>query len=151
MPNFTAVAPVNDVPVSTTLLPGNPMVGAKLVIFANTLKVAVLVALPAALVTLILPVIAPLGTLTLIDDAETTVIAPALTVPTEAVNSTSVTLFKFVPLIVTVAPTAAAVGENAVMVGGLIIINIVELVAMPPGVVTETVLLLAVAGTTAVI
>lgn len=149
-PNFTVVAPVKFVPVITTEEPGNPIVGAMLVIFGKTLKVVVVVNEPAAFVTIIFePLEAPAGTLTLIDVAETTVIAPALVLTPPKTNSTSVTLFRFVPLMVIVAPTAPIVGVNEVMVGGLITVNIVGLEAVPPGVVTITVPELALAGTVA--
>ncbi len=151
VPNFTAVAPVNDVPVTTAMEFGSPIAGVKFVILGNTIKLAVLVPMPAALVALTFPVIAPVGTFIFICVAETGVIVPVLTVPDGAVNSTSVTLFKFEPLIVTVAPTAPMVGENDVMVGGLMTINMELLVDVPVGAVTLIVPVLAVAGTVAVI
>jgi hypothetical protein len=151
VPIVTFDAPVKLVPVITTLLLGNPIVGAKLDIPGITLNELVLVAVPAALVALILPVTAPDGTFTLIIVADTGVIAPAFTVPLAAVNSTSVTEFKFVPVIVIVAPIAPLVGVNEVMVGFLITVNIAVLVPLPAGVVTLIVAVDAVAGTVAVI
>ncbi len=49
---------------------------------------------------------------------------------------TEVAPVKFVPLIVTLVPTDPLVGERPVMVGGLTTVNALELVAVPPAVVT---------------
>ena len=56
---------------------------------------------------------------------------------------------KFVPLIVTLVPTDPLVGEKPVIVGGLSTVNALELVAVPPGVVTLSVPLVAPAGAVA--
>src|SRR5947209_17621473 len=62
--NFTAVAPVEAVPVIVTLAPTPPLVGEKLVMVGGgiTVKLLALVAVPPAVVTLMVPVIAPPGT-----------------------------------------------------------------------------------------
>ena len=63
--NATAVAPVKFVPLIVTLVPVDPLVGVKLVIvgaLALTVKLAALVAVPADVVTLSGPVVAPDGT-----------------------------------------------------------------------------------------
>src|SRR5215831_16918853 len=62
--NFTAVVPVNAAPVIVTRVPGAPLGGEKVVIAEETAKFAVLVALPAGVVTAILPEVAPVGTVT---------------------------------------------------------------------------------------
>ena len=49
---------------------------------------------------------------------------------------TEVAPVRFVPLIVTLVPTDPLVGERPVMVGGLTTVNALELVAVPPAVVT---------------
>ena len=62
--NRTAVAPLKFVPLIVTLVPTGPLVGVKLVIvgaLAVTVKLLVLVAVPAEVVTLIGPVVAPVG------------------------------------------------------------------------------------------
>ena len=66
--NFTAVAPVKAVPVIVTLAPTAPLVGEKLVIEGAgiTVKLLALVAVPPAVVTLMVPVVAPLGTVAVI-------------------------------------------------------------------------------------
>jgi hypothetical protein len=51
-------------------------------------------------------------------------------------NVTEVTPMKFVPLIVTVAPTGPLVGVKLVIVGGLKTVKPDALVAVPPAVVT---------------
>ena len=63
--NLTADAPVKFVPLIVTLVPTGPLVGVKLVIvgaLALTVKLAALVAVPADVVTLSGPVVAPVGT-----------------------------------------------------------------------------------------
>jgi hypothetical protein len=63
--NVTAVAPVKFVPLMVTLVPTGPLAGAKLVIVGGaltTVKLFVLVAVPAGVVTLSGPVVAPAGT-----------------------------------------------------------------------------------------
>ena len=62
--NVTAVAPVKSVPLMVTLIPTGPIGGVKLVIVGGliTVKVPGLVAVPPGVVTLIVPVVAPEGT-----------------------------------------------------------------------------------------
>ena len=63
--NVTAVAPVKFVPLIVTLAPTAPLAGVKLVIvgaLADTVKVLALVAVPPGVVTLSVPVVAPVGT-----------------------------------------------------------------------------------------
>ena len=60
--NATAVAPVKLVPLTVTLIPTAPPVGAKLVIFGSTTKEGPLVAVPPGVVTLSGPAVAPDGT-----------------------------------------------------------------------------------------
>jgi hypothetical protein len=76
-------------------------------------KVAALVAVPPGVVTLIVPEVAPAGTLAVIDAAELTV--KVALVP---LNETAVAPVKFVPLMVTLVPTDPLVGEKLVIVGG---------------------------------
>ena len=66
--NFTAVAPVKAVPVIVTLAPTTPLVGEKLVTVGDdtTVKLLALVAVPPGVVTLIVPFVAPLGTVAVI-------------------------------------------------------------------------------------
>jgi hypothetical protein len=62
--NDTAVVPVKFEPLMVTLVPAAPPVGVKLVIagaLAVTVKVLALVAVPAEVVMLIGPVVAPAG------------------------------------------------------------------------------------------
>jgi hypothetical protein len=62
--NFTAVAAVKFVPVIVTLLPTVPLMGLKLVIVGGfmTVKAELLVAVPAGVLTLNVPLVAPAGT-----------------------------------------------------------------------------------------
>ncbi len=112
-PNFTAVAPVRDVPKICTLVLGKTAGGLNPVILGSTLKEVVLTAVLAIVVTLIIPVVAPNGTVALIDVDDFTVKA-ALT----PLKATLLTLLKLLPVIVTVAPTAPEIGVKLVILAG---------------------------------
>jgi hypothetical protein len=147
--NFTAVAPVNALPVIVTLVPTGPLVGENDVICgggaALTTKSVALVAVPAGVVTLIGPVCAPFGTVAVILVGESTVKAADL-----LLNFTSVAPVKPVPLIVTTVPASPNVGENDVIVGGAPAVT-VKLSGLeesvPSGVVTTIGPVVAVEGT----
>ena len=109
-----------------------------------TVKLLVLVAVPPGVATLSGPVVAPAGTVAWIAVADVTV-KLALT----PLNVTAVTPAKFVPLMVTLLPTSPLVGVKLVMVGGFTTVNAPVLVAVPPGVVTLSVPVVAPAGTVA--
>jgi hypothetical protein len=110
-----------------------------------TVKLVVLVAEPAGVVTLIGPVVAVDGTVAVIWVAEfTTNVAATL------LNVTAVAPVKFVPVIVTDVPTGPNVGVNDVIVGGGTV-KLVRLDPVPPGAVTLIGPVVAVAGTVAVI
>jgi hypothetical protein len=64
-------------------------------------------------------------------------------------NLTAVVPVKFVPLIVTLAPTDPLVGVKLVIVGALTTVKLLELLAVPPGVVTLSGPDVAPAGTVA--
>ena len=145
--NVTAVAPVKAVPLIVTVLPTGPLVGVKLVIVGAgiTVKAAALVAVPPGVLTLIWPLVAPLGTVAAIEVAEVTVKVTAL-VP---LNRTSEAPVKFVPVIVTLVVTGPLAGVKLVTVGAGITVKAVALVAVPPGVVTLIWPLVAPLGTVA--
>jgi hypothetical protein len=60
--NVTAVASLKFAPLIITLAPTRPLVGVKLVIIGAAVKLVALVAVPPGVVTLISPVVAPVGT-----------------------------------------------------------------------------------------
>ena len=64
--NVTAVAPVNALPLMVTDVPTGPLDGVKPVIDGFTLNGVALTAEPAALVTMMEPLVAPLGTVAVI-------------------------------------------------------------------------------------
>ena len=64
-------------------------------------------------------------------------------------NVTPVAPVKLVPLIVTLVPTGPLVGVKPVIVGGLITVKLLALVAVPPGVLTLIVPVVALVGTVA--
>jgi hypothetical protein len=115
---------------------------------AVTVNVFALDTDPAGVVTEILPVDAPAGTVAVIFVEELTV-NPA-EVPA---NFTAVAPMKFVPLTVTTVPTGPLVGEKDEIVGlaPLVTVKFPALQAVPSGVSTEILPVDAPAGTVAVI
>src|SRR5439155_15055055 len=106
----TAVAPVKFAPLIVTLVPTGPFVGVKLAIVGAIVKLLALVAVPAAVVTLSGPVVAPVGAVARMAVADVTV-KPAV-VP---LNLTVVVPMKFKPLIVTTVPAGPFVGVKLVI------------------------------------
>jgi hypothetical protein len=98
------------------------------------MKLVALVAVPPGLDTRIRPVVAPLGTVAVIRVALFTVKDAAT-----LLNVTEVAPVKFDPLILTDVPTRPLVGLNEVIVGPpeLVTLKLLELVAVPWGVVTR--------------
>src|SRR2546425_78824 len=93
-----------------------------------TVKLLALVAVPPEVVTLMGPVVAPLGTVAEIEVEEFTV--KLALVP---LNRTAEAPVKFVPLSVTGVPTGPLVGVKLVIVGALAVtVNELLLVAVPP-------------------
>jgi len=140
----TALAPVNFVPLIVTVVPTGPLVGAKLAIAGGltTVNELPLVAVPPGVVTVSVPVVAPAGTVAWMEVSELTVkVAPT------PLKATALAPVNFVPLIVTLVPTGPLVGAKLAIAGGLSTVNELELVAVPPGVVTLTGPLVAPAGT----
>src|SRR5262249_41626083 len=107
-------------------------------------KLVALLPVPAGVVTLILPELAPAGTVAVIRIAE-------LTVNTAEVplNLTAVAPVKFAPFPAPLTPTAPLVGVNPEVRGATA--KLVALVAVPPEVVTLMGPVVAFAGTVAVI
>jgi hypothetical protein len=114
-----------------------------------TVKIEVLVAVPPGVVTLIVPVVAPVGTVTVICvPALFTVNPVALTL----LNFTEVAPVRFVPVIATLVPTGPKVGVNDVIVGAAsVTVKSEALVATPLGVATVILPVVAPVGTVAVI
>ncbi len=148
--------PVKFVPLIVTEVPMGPEVGENELIVGLdgvvTLKLLALVAVPPGVVTRILPSVAPDGTVAVILLEEFTANdAERLSNVTEPVVKPLP--LKFVPLIVTEVPTGPEVGENELIVGAgtEVTSKLVELVAVPPGVVTRIFPSVAPDGTVAVI
>jgi hypothetical protein len=115
--NVTAVAPVRFVPVIVTEVPTAPLAGLKLLIVGvgtETVKLALEVALPFGVVTVTLPVVAPVGTVVVICVALATV--KDAEVP---LNASAVAPVRFVPVMVTAAPTAPLAGVKLLIVGAV--------------------------------
>src|SRR5438093_627920 len=96
----------------------------------STVKLAELVPVPPAVVTLILPVTAPSGTVAVIWVAELTTKLVAATPP----NFTEVAPVKPVPWIVTEVPTGPLVGVKDVIVGAVVPVksDALDVVALVP-------------------
>jgi hypothetical protein len=149
--NFTDVTVTKPVPVMTTLVPTGPLVGVNdvmLVAAAPTVKLVALVAVPPESTTVIGPVVAPVGTIAVMDVAELVTGETAAT----PLNLTDVTPTKPVPVMATLVPTGPLVGVNDVM---LVVPVTVKSVVLTPGggdgVVTVILPFVAAGGTVAVI
>ena len=130
-PKLTAVAPIKFAPVIVIVVPDAPKVGVKeLMVGGETAKPAK-VAVPLGVVT---------DTLPLLPEATTAVMLVALATLNELAavppKLTAVAPVKLVPVMVTVAPTAAGL-VNVVIVGAALMVLVVK-VNVPPGVVTDT-------------
>ena len=146
--NRTAVTPVKFVPLMVTLAPASPLAGLKPVMVGgtSTVKLLALVAMPPDVVTLNGPVVAPAGTVAWIAVVDVTVKVGAL-VP---LKLTAITPVKFVPLMVTFAPTGPLIGAKLAIVGALAdTVKLLALIAVPPEVVTLNGPVVAPAGTAA--
>ena len=110
-----------------------------------TVKLIALVAVPSSVMTLMGPVLAPAGTVVVI-------VPELLTVNVAGVplNETAVAPVKFVPVIVTPAPTPLKVGAKEVM-AGITVKRVVVFKGPPLGVVTVMGPVVAPAGTVVVI
>jgi hypothetical protein len=132
--NFTVLVPCvvpKFVPVIVTGAPTAPVVGDKLVMVgaATTVNEEPLLATPLT-VTTTLPVVALVGTVATIDVAPQLVIVVAVVV----LNFTELVPWvvpKFVPVIVTDAPTAPDVGDRLVMLGVGSTVNATPLLSTP--------------------
>jgi hypothetical protein len=146
----TTVAPFKFTPLIVTDVPTPPLAGEKLVTVGGaavtTVKFALLLALPPGVVTDMGPVLAPAGTVAVIWVSELTT-----KVPLTPLNATVIAPVNAVPVIITELPAPPLVGLKLVTVGGGITVKLLELAAVPPGVITEMGPLVAPAGTVAVI
>ena len=131
----TAVAPVKLVPLIVTEVPTGPLLGVNELIVggeAVTVKLLALVAVPPGVVTLICPVVAPLGTI-----ARTWVSESSVKKAAVPVKATPVVPVKWLPLIVTVVPTGPLVGLKELIVGGpTVTVKALLLPPVPAAVVT---------------
>jgi hypothetical protein len=149
--NFTLLTPFKLLPLIVTTVPTAPDNGEKFVIVGREtiVKASSLIAVPFAVLTLMKPVAAVDGTVALISVSELTVNKAVA-----ALNFTNVAAVKFVPMIVTLVPTAPVVGENEPITGravGLLTMKLVTLVAVPAVVVMVIVPVLALFGTVVII
>ena len=111
--NFAVELELNPTPVMATTVPAGPQLGPNPVIDSGTVKLLLLVPVPAASVTDSLPVTAPLGTTAFSLVVDTNVADDGVLVP----NSTFAPGTKLVPVTVTLVPVIPDVGVNELTVG----------------------------------
>ena len=145
---FTLVAAVKFSPVRMITEFTLPAPGVKLVMMGATVKLAALVTVPPGAVTWRVPVVASVGTATVMVVAVEVNGTRGL-----PLNFTSVAPLRLVPVIVTTVPGAPTAGVKLVMVGGPVVEVTVKLPVDPPvpqPPVTLRVPVVAPAGTVAV-
>jgi len=134
-------------PLIVTDVPTMPLPGLKLVIAGGTVtvKLAVLVAVCPFVVTVILPVVAPLGTFATncVEFAELTVAAVPLNLTVLLLG----VLLKLVPVTVTGVPTGPLPGLKPVIVGGCTTVKFIVLVPVRDPTVTVIAPVVAAEGT----
>ena len=114
--NFTLEPELNPAPVIVTLVPYGPLVGLRLVTDSVGVKLLALVAVPAAVVTEIVPAVAPFGTVAVI------CVPPEFTVydgDASPWNFTLLAPLKYDPEIITELPVIPLVGEKPEIVGAM--------------------------------
>jgi hypothetical protein len=117
---FTVLVEAKPVPVMVMTAPTGPLVGVKLPMPFEMVKLVVLVPVPDGLVMLIGPVVAVAGTVAVICvSLLTTNPLPGLPALTP-LNFTAVAPVKLAPIIVTLAPTGPLVGLKLVIVGDVV-------------------------------
>jgi hypothetical protein len=131
-------------PVIVTDAPVAPDVGARLTMFEATVNQEPLLTTPLTTTTTF-PVVAPVGTVATIEVAFQLVIVVAV-VPLNVTVLVPCVKPKFVPVIVTDAPTPPDAGDRLVMFGVGNIVKLTPLLATPPTV-TTTLPVVAPAGT----
>ncbi len=132
--NATLVAPDRFWPVMVTVVPGAPEVGLKLLIFGATVKVALLVAVPAGVVTVMWPVVAAAGTVVTILVAVSDAMVAAV-----PLNATLVAPDRFWPVMVTVVPGAPEVGVKLLIFGvTVVVIRPIEVPLVSPKLVNHS-------------
>jgi hypothetical protein len=131
--NLTTLSGEKPVPLMVTTLPTGPLAGLKLVIVGLTLNCFLLIAVPPLVVTEMLSVIAPAGTVAVILVEDTTVKLAAL-LP----NITADAPVKLLPLIVTTVPQAPLLGVKSEITGlaTAVTVKFVALTPLPDGAVT---------------
>lgn len=142
--------PEKPEPESVTAVPTSPLVGVKELIWGTdsvtTVKEVAVDVLPNGVATLTVPVVAPTGTLVVISVSETTL--KAAVVP---LKLTFVAPVRALPVKVTAVPSVPLAGEKELITGGYVTVKLAALEAVPRGVATLIVPVVAPAGTPVVI
>lgn len=122
---FAAVV-LKLVPVKTTEPPTAMVAGANEVNVgaATIVRDATLVTLPRLVVTLTVPEVAPVGTVTVRDVVDAAVTVPAVAVPVKVTVLPAVVAAKLVPVITIDPPTATVVGAIAEIVGVAVTVSV---------------------------
>lgn len=157
--NFTVLSADEGpklVPAIVTVVPTGPVLGSKLVMVGEpagvTVKSDVLVAIRPPTSTVILPVVAPAGTVVVMF---VTVGVPLITagVPLNFTMLFAAVALKLVPVMLTVVPTGPVIGDMTVIVGEPVAVTVKseELVAINPPTSTVIFPVVAPVGTVVVI
>lgn len=112
VPKRTCVGLASEVPRIVTFCPGMPVPGWKPVILGATLKIIALVTVALGVTTVTGPVVAPTGTVAMMEVLDCTV-----KVADTPLNLTAVVPVKLAPMMKTCAPTGADAGEKEVIRG----------------------------------
>ena len=150
--NKTANASLRLVPLMMTAAPTGPLAGEiPVMVGVSTMKLELLVAVPPGVVTVIGPVVAPIGTETVSCVAELTAISNALTAT--PLKATALAPSRFVPVMTTEVSVPPSPGVKPAMVGvpEAVTVKLPLVAALPNAVVTTTGPVVAPAGTIAVI
>ena len=144
--NVTALAVLKLVPWTITSAPIGPVAGLNALMVGSgiTTKLEALVAVPAGLVTLIAPEVAPAGAV-----ARSRVSLSTVKLAAVPLNVTALALVKLLPWTVTSAPIGPVAGVNALTSGSGITVKLAALLKVPAGLVTLIAPEVAPAGTVA--
>ena len=140
----TLVVPLRPEPLMLNVVPAGPLAGENPYTLGCTVNFVDVVAEPAELVTVMGPVVAAFGAITVICVSEATAKPPVA-----PLKATAVVPVKWAPVMLTCVPAVPLVGEKELMVGAAapLTVKLVLLTAVKPLLVTQSLPLVAPLGT----